>query len=203
MTDRYSVENYLVEVDVLEELLKNEFHCHAQPQIRAKVIEHFKDLLRQFHAATQEINFRLFLARRLGIRVRGGLPKRAKDIASVALLGVAGLPISADQIIELAREPTAKEIDYLRPAFDSLDAATRYRGKFLFLFFMKWLDLLAADRARDKPIIFKGIDKRKTVKFAEISAALLASRSPLPQGFSEFVESVQHQVAEATTRIFT
>src|ERR1700738_4188835 len=190
MTDRYSIENYLVEAAVLGELLKNEFHCHTQPQIRAKVIEHFERLLQEFNAATKEINFRIFLARKLGIKVQGGLPKRAKDIASIALLGVGSRQIGVDQIVVLAREPTVQEVDDLRPTFDALDAPTRYRGKFLIIFFMKWLDLLAADRARDKAIMFKGIDRRKTVKLSEISAALLATRSPLPVGFSEFVQSM-------------
>lgn len=31
MTHTYSFENYLVNESVLEELLKNELHCHAEP----------------------------------------------------------------------------------------------------------------------------------------------------------------------------
>lgn len=43
LTDMYSVENYLVSRDVLESILKNEFHCHGRPDIRRTIIEMFDE----------------------------------------------------------------------------------------------------------------------------------------------------------------
>jgi hypothetical protein len=63
MTDRYSIENYLVTESVLIELLKDEFHCHGQPAVRDRVVSLFQEQLRAFTVATTEINFRIYLAR--------------------------------------------------------------------------------------------------------------------------------------------
>jgi hypothetical protein len=191
ITDRYSIENYLVDGAVLEELLKNEFHCHAKPEVRSKVVELFEDCLRQFLAVTKDLNFRVFLARRLKIEVLGGLPKKAKDIANVALLGVSKCHQDPCQIVRLAREPTTDEMSGLLREFEDLDARLHYRGKFAFSFFLKWLSLLAEDRFRDQPITFKGVEKKKAVNFNELSAAVMASRSPLPVGFFDFVNSIE------------
>ena len=42
MTDRYSVESYLVSGEVLARLLRDEFHCHALPQKRQAICELFE-----------------------------------------------------------------------------------------------------------------------------------------------------------------
>src|ERR1700726_4108381 len=55
MTDRYSVENYLVTTRVFEELLKDEFHCHAEPGLRKEVVLQFEQRFQEFLALTKEI----------------------------------------------------------------------------------------------------------------------------------------------------
>jgi hypothetical protein len=52
-TDQYSIENYLVTRQVLEELLKDEFHCHAEPEVRSACLDVFDERLSQFLAATK------------------------------------------------------------------------------------------------------------------------------------------------------
>ena len=50
VTDMYAVENYIVDDEVLEELLRDEFPCHAKPDVRRLIVEVFrkdyKDFLR-------------------------------------------------------------------------------------------------------------------------------------------------------------
>jgi hypothetical protein len=43
MTDAYSVENYLVTPRVVGELLRDEFPCHARPDLRQKIARIFVD----------------------------------------------------------------------------------------------------------------------------------------------------------------
>jgi hypothetical protein len=85
MTDAYSVENYLISEGVLEEVLKNEFHCHAEPAFRHDVIQLFKKVHEDFLAVTREINYRLFVARRLKIELTAHLPDKISHLAALTV----------------------------------------------------------------------------------------------------------------------
>ena len=109
MTDRYSVESYLVTPDVLEELLKDEFRCSTEIEVRETVIEAFKARFAQFLECVREINFRIFLGRRLGLKFANNFPNRINQLAVVALEQVASLQTSVRDLIPLQREPTDEE----------------------------------------------------------------------------------------------
>ena len=57
VTDRYSVENYLVSREVLEELLKDEFHLDGLPEVRRRVVALFNTTYDLFVAVTRQLNF--------------------------------------------------------------------------------------------------------------------------------------------------
>jgi hypothetical protein len=188
MTDRYSVENYLVGPWVLEELLKDEFHCHAEPIIRANILETFCRQLAEFLALTREVNYRVFVARRLGLKI-GDLSVKTRRLAKIELTSVSQADDSASDVVVFNREPTREELEKLAAEFETLDPSSRYRGKFNYAFFMKWLQLLASERAHSNSLIFGGLTERR-INYAGITVGMLASKSLLPEQLGSFIDAV-------------
>lgn len=189
MTDQHSIENYLVSEDVLNELLKNEFHCHAQPALRDTVIAKFSELYDEFLALTRDINFRLFCARKLGIETVAALPCKIGQLARIDLDTVATLP-SPEEAVALEREPTQAELDAMRPHFDELGGRERFRGKFALLFFLEWLRHLAASRVSGDSELFPDLPRNVKVRLHAITSETLATKSKLPEGLVAFAQSM-------------
>jgi hypothetical protein len=190
MTDQYSVENYLVTRGVLEELLKDEFHCHAEPLVRNQVLDRFDECLKQFLVSTEAINFRLFIARRRGFTLCRHLPNRANNVATIGITDVRALNCSPQEIIVFEEAVSSEDERQLRQEFESLNPPERYRGKFNLLFFMKWLELLATDRRTEPPTIFSEVAKPYSVNLAAISLGMLASKAQSPLGLRDFLAQI-------------
>lgn len=190
MTDRYSTENYLVSRTVFEELLKDEFHCHAEPSLREVILNSFEQYLDDFLSTTRDLNRRLFIARRLKIELRKQLPTRVSDIALVTLKGVTPGRLAAQEVVVLSAEPDQADTDRLSAEFDNLDPRERYRGKFSLLFFMKWLELLGEERNDKESDIFKGLNKPRPVQVRGITLGMLASKSEYPTGLRQFIGAI-------------
>jgi hypothetical protein len=191
ITDQYSAENYLVSEEVLDELLKDEFHCHGEPIVRAEIIQSFQRVYEQFLEVTKNANFRLFVARRLKFKVIGGLPDAINVLASVNLTQVSPAKKPMEQLIIFDETPDQGELVRLAAVFDNLNPREHYRGKFNYLFFMKWLNLLSEDRRKEQSIFFANVSKPRVVKFQSISLGMLASKSRLPTGLSDFIAAIQ------------
>lgn len=189
MTDTYSTENYLVTEGVLAEFLKTEYHCHAKPEAREIIIKRFSYLYATFLEVTKDINKRLFFARRLGINTPS-VPDKLNAIVTFTLNDVTRHSSDPTEIIVLDREPTQIEVDSLASDFDSLEAASRYRGKFALKFFEKWLGMLADDYASDSPSYFSTIDRTAKVRRSEVSLGSMAAKSHLPGGLQDFILAV-------------
>lgn len=189
MTETYSVENVLVDEVVLEELLKNELHCHAEADCRQAVIALFGLVYQQFLEVTKETNFRLYLARHCAIAQRSDLPNRIGQIANVELKEVGAGTMLLDVQIQLEREPTTTEQELCKPEFAALDPRKRYRGKFALLFFKRWLDLLVRDRNSNVSILFphlQGDGFKATMSVLDSMAA----RASIPTGLSNFIRPI-------------
>lgn len=186
MTDQYSVENYLVTEGVLLELLKNEYHCHGQPQIREIIRQAFIEIYDKFLEATTEINFLIFCARKLKIRIKPSLPDRIGKIVAMNLNDATPVA-SASEIINMARDLTPDEASLLRVDFDKLDKKERYRGKFAYLFFIEWLKHLAEDRTNVASTYFPEVPKNIKIKLQSLTLDNLASKSKPPQHLADFV----------------
>lgn len=189
-TDQYSIENYLVTREVLEELLKDEFHCHAEPDVRSKCLDVFDKRLAEFLAATEAINFRLFIARKSGFTLKKHLPTRINGIAQVALDAVRPIAIGSEKIVLFDEQVSVEQFQALKGEFATLNPQKHYRGKFKLLFFMKWLELLAADRATQQSIYFSKMKSPKGVNSGGITIGALASKSEAPIGLREFLHTV-------------
>jgi hypothetical protein len=190
MTDRYSVENYIVSDEVVDEILKIEMSCNGYPAVREAIKQLFADVYGQFLRETREINLRLFLGKKIPLKRVGSLPVSISHIAVVSLRRVSSQVRLPSELIQLEREPTEEEARAIREAFDELDPAHRYRGKFAMLFFKRWIDLLVDDYASAESQFFAEIDARARARQHEIVLSSLAARSPLPIGFAEFISAI-------------
>ena len=188
MTDRYSVDNYLVSEAILEEVLKNEFHCHGRPDVRQPIVELFQLVYTQFLALIRDINWRLFVARRLKLSA-ASTPDKLRDLVTIALEGVTAGPKSAEQLFPFPFEPAAADVSALALTFATLDPATRYRGKYSLEFFERWLDLLANDYIDAGTKFFGGISRVEKVRKGELVLGGFAAKSTPPDGLAEFLQA--------------
>ncbi len=187
MTQTYSFENYLVNESVLDELLKNELHCHAEPTCRANVRQLFRTQYTDFLSVTKDLNFRVFVAKKCRIQREKDLPKTLSRVAAVSLSSVTPAQDPVCEQVVLAREPTAEEYAALNVEFVNLNPADRYRGKFALMFFCHWLGLLAKDRNHASSELFDGLDCDGLVARQQFTLDSLAARAPHPPGLREFV----------------
>lgn len=189
MTETYSFENFLVCAEVLDRVLTIEMHCHAAPATRDQIVGKFRELYESFLALTRPHNLRIFLARRLGIATRP-LPSKINKLVSVSLLRVEPAEGDAKTVITLSREPETEEMSLHEGAFDQCDPKSEYRGKFAFLFFSRWLELLAKDRNSDSPVLFKSAPKTNATASGQLTIDSLASKSSVPETFKDFVANI-------------
>jgi hypothetical protein len=186
MTDYYSVENYLVSDSIFDDILTNEFHCHARPEVRQRIRVLFGALHESFLLVSRAINFRIFVARKLQIDILTAIPDKLNKIFVVNLTDVT-LVSSPESIIRLHREPESDEIESMNNEFGSLEPSTRYRGKFLLKFFLRWLELLADEYAARKTDIFQGVEGNYAIRRHEFGIGMLAARSHPPSELATFL----------------
>lgn len=191
MTDRYSVENYLVSEDVLDEVLKNEFHCHARPALRAPLLQLFGSLYTDFLSQTREANRRLFIARRLCIKLLAPLPEKVSRIAKIGVNKISPGDSALELIVRMEREPDESEVAELILEFNALGPRSRFRGKFALMFFFAWLNSLSEDRNSLTTQFFIDVGNNNKVNCSAITLGGLAAKSQLPVGLPEFVKNIK------------
>ncbi|MGY6282648.1 DUF4435 domain-containing protein [Methylorubrum extorquens] len=187
MTDSYSVENYLVNERVLDDTLQNEFYCALEPVVRKKVLSDFSKSYELFLAETYALNIRIYAARKLGIEIKKALPARISGIALIDYGNVSAGKSSVDELIVLEREPVRAEWDQLEKTFQNLDSRMAYRGKFAFLFFMRWLETLHAEYQDANSVVFRGCKRTLKARFSELGLGNFASKSSIPHGLANFL----------------
>lgn len=190
LTDRYSIENYLVCAEVLEDLLRIEFHCSGCKDLRDKICVLFATVYSEFLSITREINFRIFLARQLAIQQTDDLPSGVNKIAKISLDAVTSSSESLEDLVKLVREPSESESQTLREEFEKLSPELAYRGKFALLFFVKWLEILRQDRQADSPSLFEGVAPPKHSIKGSFSLETLAPKAPPPASLASFLQAI-------------
>jgi hypothetical protein len=184
--------NYLVTESVLDQVLTQELHCHGEPDVRAAVVAVFTQRYGEFLARTRQINFRLFLARRCGIQQVGPLPPRLNPIANVSLADVQAGTMTLEQAVPLRAEPSLEDEERFLAEFDGLDPRLHYRGHFALYFFLRFLDLLVADRNSEASVHFGTLHGDGFVAKGPFSLDSLAHKAPLPAGLQAFVSQIVH-----------
>ncbi|HCF1165702.1 DUF4435 domain-containing protein [Pseudomonas aeruginosa] len=190
ITDTYSIENSVINSEVVEELLKNDFHCHAEPEIRREIIELFNTNYAEFLEATKDINLRLYTARKLGIELTKQLPDKINQIAKVEIRSTTATTVPANDIVRLSREPDAIESAAAAAAFAQLVPNKHYRGKFAMMFFKRWLQNLVDDK--NKPVenreLFTKLNNKSTT--SPITLDSMASKSNPPPCLRSFIAGI-------------
>lgn len=190
LTDRYSIENYLVDRDVLKSLLKNEFHCHERPDIRKIILDLFERDYEAFLKITRMLNFRIYVARRLEIELNSALPTKLNVIANIDLGVITPSDTLPEEVVVYSREPQPMELEALEAEFAKLEPRTRFRGKFALKFFQRWLERLGDEYRAGTRCLFSELSGNARPRAAELVLSNFASKSKVPNGFTNFINSV-------------
>jgi hypothetical protein len=190
ITEMYAVENYIVDEEVLEELLRDEFPCHAKPDVRQLIVKAFRKDYDDFLRHTADINKRLYIARRLGIRLTRRLPTGLRQLAKVELRNVTSAGTKPEELVLCEREPTSEESARFSEEFKQLDPKLRYRGKFAIKFFREWLKKLSEEYLAGEAGAFGRRMPEGAIRRAEFVLSNFASKSRLPKGFAAFVNEI-------------
>jgi hypothetical protein len=189
VTDMYSVENYVVNVKVVDDLLQIDFHCGSK-DMRDVVIDLFEKDYASFLALMKECNYRIYLSRTCRIEQLGDLPNRINQLANVSLGNVTRGDCNPEDLVLLIREPTPSEFSEKRSDFEKLSPSDHYRGKFAIVFFAKWLELLRKERLSESSDLFSGIPLPEFSIKGDFSFETLAPKSELPVDLSKFILSI-------------
>lgn len=187
-TDRYAIENYLVDADVVDSIMCDNFHCSGAGHRRAEVIDAFRSALNEFCELVRPVNERVFFARRLGLKLTGGIPELARYLV-IDVDGCHQKTEFPDGFVGLEREPNYDETSDLSREFSQMNPALRHRGKFLMEFFRKWMRAVAEDGASEVPRLF-GSKLKGVVDPNQIGLGSMAIVSPMPDGFAEFAQRI-------------
>lgn len=191
ITEAYSIENYVVCPEVLDDLLKVEFHCEGYPAVRERVRLLFSDVYEKFLNITSAINFRIFLSRKLKIDQLSELPTSVDRLAIIELSTVHAAEASPAQLVVLDREPSAEEVEGFVAEFEAICPQVGYRGKFSLAFFVKWLGILRADRLQANPTLFNDIPPAEFKISGAFSLDTLAPKAPPPGNLPGFLQALQ------------
>ncbi|WP_145138099.1 DUF4435 domain-containing protein [Roseomonas gilardii] len=188
MTDQYSVENYLVTRSVLDDLLKNEFSCHSNPDARKEICTLFEHVYASFLAQTKEANRRIFVARKIGAKIVPSIPSKIKAIVLISLENVESSAYPIEEAVCIEPEPSFEEWKRFTAEFDQLNPSSRYRGKFALQFFATWLSSLCTELNKHSSSIFPSYEKFHAPRLPQDLLSPLASKSEYPCLLPAFLE---------------
>jgi len=184
--DAYSIENLLCTSAALESILADELRCSGNPLERQRIAEEFERVFSEFRAISSEINFALFVARRLGIKVTRR-PEKVHQFADVGLTTVTKTYETLSDIVQLEAKPDENDLRQLAVEFSLLSCVRAQRGKYVMQAFRKWIRVLAEDRKCSSPTLFTTSLPNFSADLHGVSLRRLASSSPLPCGLDAFI----------------
>jgi hypothetical protein len=190
ITDMYAVENYIVDDEVLDNLLRDDFPCHARPDARRLIVEAFRKDYQDFLRHTAAVNERLYIARRSEIRLTKRLPTSLRHLAVVEIGNVTPAGTKPEELVLYEREPTPEEVIEFAKAFKELNPNLRYRGKFAIKFFHEWLKKLSEEYLAGEAGAFGRRMPEGAIRCAEFVLSNFASKSRLPNGLATFINGI-------------
>jgi hypothetical protein len=191
MTETYSVENCLVTDEVLEGLLRDEFPCHARPELRLSITEIFRKDYDKFLVVTADLNRRVYYARKIPIEIINRLPTSLRHLAVINIGNIERTPTATEEVIVLVREPTDEEKTKHDQRFSTLVPKSRFRGKFALKFFTDWLTKLADEYAANNLGLFGDDPPKGAVRRAEFVLSNFAAKSLIPTSLPAFITAIE------------
>lgn len=199
ITDRYSIENYLFDPEIIISYLQAEFKCY-EPKNFQNLIE-LKQVytcnLNCFLTLLQDLNYQIFLARSLNIDVKISENKKIKESINIELERCNLKENSNlsnmlnENIHEIAISTVNEDILFqYNEDFNKLPLIKSYRGKFIHLFFVEWLSKLKEiHNSADKTIEYFSSGKAKFDP-NNIDLYKYANYSLIPLGLEEFLKQI-------------
>lgn len=188
MLDCYSIENYFLDCEVIEETVRVAFPGSGNPEIRARIVELFSKDFNNFLEITSGVNRRVFHARKLGFNIDPHMPTSLAGLAVVNLGKIEPRVPPAEDALPLPPDACPETVRTLDTQFEQLEPNKRHRGKFAYKFLRVWLTLLAGEHKNNELGLFlKAESTNAKINHDEMSLGALAFRSRLPEGFADFV----------------
>lgn len=191
MLDRYSIENYVVDPEVVDGVLSVAYPCHGEAEIRQVIVAKFKKDYDDYLRASKDVNLRIFIARKCNVDIDDVVPSGVGDIVEIELDNVARKDHDPEQIIPFDASISDDVHAKLVTEFNNFEPSVRYRGKFAYRFFSKWLDRLASEFRNPKKNLFGNLNVDASINHGEISIGGHASKSPIPHGFADFIHDLR------------
>lgn len=189
-TDRYSVENYVIDEHVVASVLRDEFRLEEGSADFDAAVQAYRNALTELTQALAPVNFRIYCCRRMAVRLLAVVP----DVRRLAKINACRVEANItsqllDDVLPIASELPREAIDELHNEFIKLEPRLRHRGKFFFQFLVAWTERLADEARNPTEAVLKS---RLDIKFSSTSLTLrsLCSRTETPVGFRDFVTTM-------------
>ncbi len=183
----YSIENFLVDNQVVESILRTDLRALAEPDVRAEILRIYTNLRTQFIAELQKVGIILYGARNEKV----GNVVVDESVMACFSLTLDGLNVvNQEKLDALVRTEQAVSKEGMASGEEFMscnDGALWTRGKYLFSFYRAFLNLIYADRRSDEPRFFAERLANPRENPSAFDLGLLASRSPLPAGLREAI----------------
>lgn len=189
VTDRYSIENYLVSFEAYCAVIEDDFPLHGEPLIREKCQAHFSERFQEIQNALQDINKSLFAAARSGVKRCEKKVLNLNCFVEYNFDKIGIVEFRNSDFFMADDETFGRCIQQHQDEFFSLNKSERYRGKFYWNFFVKFINDLATHCKAGSHDLFEGV-RRDGAKIGEVTLGGLAARSPMPDGLASFLEAV-------------
>lgn len=194
VTDRYSVENYICDVEVIKKVLREEFPFHNNINLRQRLCEKFIFLFNEFLLLSKNVNKKLFLSSISGVSIAKGKPDKINQIVFMTYDNVQKLRDPPENNIEYSKPIIESDYSNELREFENFSGAFRYRGKYNLMFMEKWILLLSNKFTERSEADFEIYESKVSVNKKELTIGGYASKSSFPTGLSEFLEKVSQKM---------
>lgn len=199
ITDRYSIENYLFDPEIIVDYLRAEFKCYEpnNSQLLNDLQKLYNRNLMAFLNLLKNLNYQIFLARSIGVDVKISDCKKIKEsiiieIETCSLKESENLANMLDEdVYELCKEKIDSEkMSLYEHRFNELQSINSYRGKFIHFFFKEWLSKLKEYHNSTTGSIKYFSSSKAKFDPNNIDLYKYANYSPIPIGLGEFLEQI-------------
>ncbi|QWP75787.1 DUF4435 domain-containing protein [Lysobacter sp. K5869] len=189
----YSVENLLVNSQVLESLLRTDLNFILDPEQKRRLVAQYERVLNDFTNLVLPACYVLYGA--VGQSVGNvNISDGALSAIDISLNGVVVRDAQRlDSLVKTDRPVSDDAIEKARNFFGSILAQNWVRGKFVYIFFKIWVHLVYADIRSNQSTLVGGAVADLAFSPASLDFRSLAARSPLPVGLEDFVMSSERE----------
>lgn len=187
VTDRYSIENYLCDRRVVDEIIVDELRCATDFRALDAALNAFDDFFQSLIEALLE-PMAIYRAGVLGGTPVVKKPEKLNGNLDIDLFWVRP-KISWTEVVQFDPMPSEDCIEEAKIYLTSA-AGFMHRGKWLLSVVRAWLGLVYSDRKSDNPKIFASTVKALGPSLDQIPMRSLAARSSVPVGFGDFIQMI-------------